>query len=521
MIVLSDSVTPSSLLGYSQAEKLQIYNCMDSALTAEIHAKLLPMQDEKSKLVYRYQRAMMAPALTMMRRGVRVNPGRAQELAFQAEQRCGRFYEQLQKLSFALWDRGLESKTSKKSFSISDKKLKTLLYEALGIPPKLKRNADDEWVPSVDRERLEILHNEYMWLRPLIGLVLAVRDESDTISVLRSGADPDGRLRCSFNIGGTETLRWSSSKAVSGRGTNLQNITKDLREIFIPDEGYKFANFDLKQADSYTVAYESGDQAYIDAIESGDIHTFVCRMVWGFKTRQEADRKYYRHFTYRDIAKRGGHAANFLGTPHGLSHKLKVPVGLLEDFFRKYFEAFPEIPRWQQKKAADLQTWGFLENSFGHRRYFFGRRDDRKTIGEAVAFVPQSNTAVILNNAICAIHRKLDPHAAQVLLQVHDSVLVQFPPLAQSTLVPQILKLMKIPVNIGPRTMTIPTDAMVGWNWGEFNEEEGKNPSGLRKWGKVDVSNPFEHRPRVLCESKETALLHRRISEVHGGPKHY
>ncbi|HNA84888.1 MAG TPA: hypothetical protein PLB04_04945, partial [Nitrospira sp.] len=38
--------------------------------------------------------------------------------------------------------------------------------------------------------------------------------------------DSDGRMRCSFNVCGTETMRFSSSENAFGNGGNLQNIPK-------------------------------------------------------------------------------------------------------------------------------------------------------------------------------------------------------------------------------------------------------------------------------------------------------
>ena len=51
------------------------------------------------------------------------------------------------------------------------------------------------------------------------------------LGVLRTPLDPDGRMRCSYNVSGTENWRWSSSKNVYGRGTNLQNITASMRRM--------------------------------------------------------------------------------------------------------------------------------------------------------------------------------------------------------------------------------------------------------------------------------------------------
>ena len=48
----------------------------------------------------------------------------------------------------------------------------------------------------------------------------------NTCNVLKSRIDPDGRIRCSYNPGGAETHRLSSSRNAFGGGTNLQKPHK-------------------------------------------------------------------------------------------------------------------------------------------------------------------------------------------------------------------------------------------------------------------------------------------------------
>ena len=58
-------------------------------------------------------------------------------------------------------------------------------------------------------------------------------DIGKKIGVLRTGIDPDGRIRTSYNIAGTSTGRFSSSVTEFGTGGNLQNIEEALRSILI------------------------------------------------------------------------------------------------------------------------------------------------------------------------------------------------------------------------------------------------------------------------------------------------
>jgi DNA polymerase I-like protein with 3'-5' exonuclease and polymerase domains len=101
---------------------------------------------------------------------------------------------------------------------------------------------------------------------------------------LTAEVDADSRLRTSYNVAGTETGRWSSSTNAFGSGTNLQNFPEKLRSVFVADEGRKLAYLDLEQAESWVVGIKLwelfADDRYIRAIEEGDLHTSVARMVW-------------------------------------------------------------------------------------------------------------------------------------------------------------------------------------------------------------------------------------------------
>lgn len=99
-----------------------------------------------------------------------------------------------------------------------------LFYRQLGLPAQLHKKTKR---PSFDGYSLDQLRTKAPWLRPVFDKIDLLR----SISVFRShflDAQPslDGRLRCSFNVGGTSTFRWSSNSNSFGEGTNLQNIPK-------------------------------------------------------------------------------------------------------------------------------------------------------------------------------------------------------------------------------------------------------------------------------------------------------
>ena len=69
------------------------------------------------------------------------------------------------------------------------------------------------------------------------------------------------RTTSQYKIAGTKTFRLASSKYF-GHGGNLQNIKKQLRVVFVPDEGKIFVQVDQSGAEALIVAYCCPDGQY-------------------------------------------------------------------------------------------------------------------------------------------------------------------------------------------------------------------------------------------------------------------
>ena len=245
---------------------------------------------------------------------------------------------------------------------------------------------------SMNREALEKLYDRYLYARPFIACILTIRDLSKQQEVFDTEIDADGRFRTSYNIAGTETGRPSSSSNAFGTGGNAQNIAPSLRYVFVSDPGYKIAVIDAEQVEARDVGFFCGclfdDWTFLDACESGDLHTTNATRIWPelgwtdnkLYNRKIADTIFYRDFTYRDMAKRGSHLSNYMGTAWTASRALKLPLKIMEDFQSRYCRgpsaAYPCIPRWWQWTAEQLQTTHLLTTPFSRERHFFGRPDD-------------------------------------------------------------------------------------------------------------------------------------------------
>jgi len=316
--------TATDLLeGRRHPQQEQVYNGLDCMITLEVHGHLTQLMAKapEPQRTYAFERALQGPALSMMLRGFRVDQTERRTAIDELEARIiklgGRLHSrnrfdpesQLQRIAYAVWDKELNPK--------SPSQLIEFFYGKMRLP-ELWTSHKGVRKLSMDREALERL-SLYLYARPIINLVLDIRDLSKQREALITEVDRDGRMRTSYNIAGTETGRWSSSGNAFGTGGNLQNIADKLRKIFVADQGWKICGIDLEQAESREVGWLCGtlfgDWSYLEATETGELHTYTSKFIWprlGWNGEADHDRRiadslFYRDMSYRDMAKRGGH----------------------------------------------------------------------------------------------------------------------------------------------------------------------------------------------------------------------
>lgn len=488
----------------------QIYNGLDTCLTYEIWEVLQTLIDDSARQTYTFERAMQAPLMEMMLRGFLVNQYERKRGLEELAVKWQRLDTVLQRYAFAVWGKGLNPN--------SPKQLIEFFYGAMRLPEQFAAAKGVRRV-STNRESLEKLEH-YWHAMPIVAVILAMRDVAKTRSVLETEIDPDGRMRTSYNIGGTETWRLSSSSNAMGTGTNLQNITGSLRHIFIADPGWKMCGIDLEQAESREVGWLCGtlfdDWAYLDACYGGDLHTQVCRMNWkalpwtgdAKADKALAESPAYRDYSYRDLAKKLGHGSNYYGKPFTMARHAKVVTRMVEEFQAAYFEAFPGIQQWHRWTAQQLQTTQCITTPWGVTRYFFGRPNDDSTLREAIAFSPQSSTALRMNLAIYNIWQDMGRDIG-LLAQVHDAVYFLYREQDELEVVPRALHhINSIRMTHGDRELIVPGEAKVGWNWGNFASESDV-AKGRAKRPNLDGMMKFK--PGVQDARTRTGLLDRRL----------
>jgi DNA polymerase I-like protein with 3'-5' exonuclease and polymerase domains len=329
-----------------------------------------------------------------------------------------------------------------------------------------------------------------------------------------------------YKISGTITFRLASAKTIDGKGTNLQNIEKSMRKIYIPDEGKIFCQVDQSGAEALIVAYLCRDGQFRSLFLNGvKPHVFVALHLFadkwqehlkydGIDTKVDIDElcktpipelKFHPQWKMVDklikssdnwpasqryyyIAKQVCHSSNYgikasafqLNTLDKSKGKIALTKKQAETYLSFYHELFPELRAWHREVENQLYACRTLYNLQGFPRYFSCVIDERM-LKEAYAFIPQSTVGTITNTAYTNLQNFIEKSGLKwdLLANTHDSYLVQCPVGEEG----QCVSMMKEFINqklTSPRgePFNMKSEAAVGFNWAPAKES---NPNGLKE----------------------------------------
>ena len=192
----------------------------------------------------------------------------------------------------------------------------------------------------------------------------------------------------------------------------------NIRKIFIPDEGMMIGDLDLDSADLRIVTEESNCVGMRELFAAGQKpYLVVAREYYHDPSILKSHPAYY---TFKKLC----HATNYLGKAPEIAGQCGLLVKEVERIQRWYFGMFPEIKSWQEAFVKKCERTATVSNSFGYRKKWTERIEGH-IINKMIAWLPQSTIAILINHA----YVNLDAHLplVEVLLQVHDSLTVQFP----------------------------------------------------------------------------------------------
>ena len=325
----------------------------------------------------------------------------------------------------------LISDAEKKIFSLageefninSPKQLGVILFEKLGLPVVKKTKTGY----STNAEVLEKLMDEHEIIRLISDYRTVVKLKSTYIDGLNSVInEKDGRIHSTFN----QTI--ASTGRISSTDPNLQNIPvrtnigRNIRKVFISENGKKLVDADYSQVELRVLAHMSGDENMIEAFSSGeDIHRKTASQVFNVSLDDVTPE-------LRSAAKAVNFGIIYGKSDFGLAKDLNISLAKAKDYINSYFGKYDKIKGFMDEIVANAERTGYSTTMLNRRRYIPEIKSNNfidKNRGKRAAMnAPiQGSAADIIKIAMVNVHNRLFEEGlkSKLILQVHDELIVE------------------------------------------------------------------------------------------------
>ncbi len=346
----------------------------------------------------------------------------------------------------------------------STQQLSQVLFEELKLETKTRRSKTKSGHLSTGVEVLEELRD----VHPIVALILEHRQlqklKSTYVDALLQLVNPEtGRVHTSFNQTVAATGRLSSSDP------NLQNIPirtdigRRVRRAFVARPGASFLSADYSQIELRILAHMADDPTLLEAFAQGDDpHAATAAEVLGIDIETVTQDQ-------RRVAKMVNYGVLYGMSDFGLADRLGLAGADASRFIQRYFERFSTVKDFQDRVIRDTTKQGYAETLFGRRRYLpeirssiYGVR--QAAIRAAINAPIQGTASDIVKIAMIHVQDFLEREApaVQMLLQVHDELLLEGPEHDLLRVAPEVSRLMEGAMDLRAK---LHVDLKLGENW--------------------------------------------------------
>lgn len=332
---------------------------------------------------------------------------------------------------------------------LSSKQCVDLLYKELGFPEQKSKKTGNATTDEDTLENLYIFHGDKSpWgneAKMVLKYIIAARKIHKLIELIETPIHPDGRFRCSYDLGGTDTGRSAAKKSSDylliygdkGRwdqtniGHSLQTIGKhgffvdgeeyghDLMSMFVPTPGYVFCEGDGSQAEARVDAVLGKDWEFLlEFDKKPGVHCLTGSWVFGCEptdikkgSQEYAIAKMVRHACERNLG------------PDTLAKKLQKDLIYCKKIIDRLHGVQPSIRGVFHKEVVDhLKRNKVLISPQGRRRDFFGKTD-HTMFNQGISFIPQATISDLMKFSIPELEENFP--GLRLLTEKHDALLVE------------------------------------------------------------------------------------------------
>lgn len=346
----------------------------------------------------------------------------------------------------------------------SPSQLAEILFEKLQLPTQgIKKGKTGYSTAASELDKLRGQH-------PIIDLITQYREvaklKNTYVDTLPQQVDENSRLHTTYALTVAQTGRLSSNDP------NLQNIPirtdlgRHIRTAFVAGKGKKLISADYSQFELRLAAALAGETDLIEAFNNdADVHTITAAQV--YERNPEDVTK-----TMRRAAKAVNFGIMYGQGPHALAQGTGMDFKAAKNFIDKYFEIRPKLKEFIAHNRELAEKQGYIETALGRRRPTPDVKSSNFMVREgafraAINMPLQGTAADIMKLAMIKVQEvlKAQHNDCDMLLQIHDSILVEAPTAVADSVAALIKETMENAYTL-PVKLTV--DTAIGDNWGEL-----------------------------------------------------
>ena len=403
--------------------------------------------------------------------GLKLDLPHLEDLEYTLEQEISAADKRLKTVAREIWnpvkyaaDTGAKGSLKEEFNHKSPKQLKWMLQEVLGHPvPSTDQIVMQSLLDGVEAGTIKApLAKEFI---ESIGILRKFSKYMDTyVQGIRNVICSDHRIRCTYNLHGTETGRLSSSNP------NLQNIPryKPIKNMFCAPAGRKLLQFDYSQAELRVLAVLSEDgwlrQVYLDG---KDLHDAVSIQMFGEGFDKEQ----------RNLAKTINFGIAYGRGPSSLAEKFGVSMSDARKMVEDWFRPMPGVRAFINERRRMAGRGEPCVTLFGRERHFVITNEELNHIQNEYINTPiQSAASDLTMFSLLEIARAVRQAGldAKIVATVHDSIILEV--VDDADVINQVAKIgIAIMESVPQRyiencKVPFTADVEVGTQWGDLSK---------------------------------------------------
>ena len=390
-----------------------MYACEDADITWQLADTLLPELEKEGLMdLFRdVEMPLLSVLLDMEMTGVTLDDGHLTRFSAALQSQLEVLQADIQRLAGS-------------PFNVdSPKQLGDILFEHLGITAKVKKTKTGQYPTS------EAVLSKLKDAHPIVGKVLEYRKlkklRSTYVEPLPALVNPStGRVHTTYMQVVAATGRLSS------KDPNLQNIPirteqgREIRKAFIPSGPNRtLLAADYSQVELRIAAAMSQEQGLIQAFQAGeDIHAATAAKVFGVPV-EEVTRD------QRSQAKAVNFGILYGQGAFGLAETLGIPRKEAKQIIDAYHAQFSGLQAFTKACVDRAREEGRATTLLGRRRPLPDIQSNNAVVRSfaernAVNTPIQGSAADIIKLAMIKVHKALEGMDSQLIMQVHDELVV-------------------------------------------------------------------------------------------------